>query len=35
MADVVPGETTTYFGTLHANVRVSGKPQVNEGIVQP
>lgn len=25
---------TTYFGAPHANVRVSGKPQVNEGTVQ-
>lgn len=25
-------ETTTHFGMPHANVRVSGKPQVNEGI---
>lgn len=25
-------ETTTYFGMLHANVRMSEKPQLNEGI---
>jgi hypothetical protein len=34
-ADATRAESTTYIGTPHANVRVSGKPQVNKGPLQP